>query len=542
MRAPSEAWMRWAPWLVALVAVLAWLPPLGLHDYWFPDEPDVALPVLEMLARGDWIVPTANGQPWLDYPPLTYWGGIFWSQFLGSTAFALRLTPLLGGAVFLLSTASIARRVAGPTAAWQAALLAVATPLVWMMATTLQVDMPFAGAQAAGFALYLAGDARQGARAWLLRAAAFACFGLAILAKGPLGLLLPGFILTLWHAWNREWLRIVSLAPLALVSLAVAALWYAPLVQRLGADYVGHELWLQNFDRFGTTTRGHGGKGPFYYLTGLWGDLGPWTLLLPPALWYAWRQRAQRGLRLLGLWFVVSFVFLSLASTKRTVYLLPAYPAILALTGCWIAAQRESRWLRNSLVIVAGFFALAAVALAAWSWSPLAAMPRVAPILAALHLPSVALAVLFAGGAAAVGLAVRRGELTQALRAAAAALLLVFTAALWLVMPVVDRVHSYHSPAAWVSARSLGDGPIGFFYPGMEARKRAGWLCYLQGRRLEFLADAESARAWLQAAPGRVIVTDPKNAPPVPGSRVVNAWTIGEQDWAVLAAGDVAPE
>ena len=118
--------------------------------------------------------------------------------------------------------------------------------------------------------------------------------------------------------------------------------------------------------------------------------------------------------------------------------------------------------------------------------------------------------------------------------AAAATLLLVFTAAMWLVMPVVDRVRSYHSPAAWVSARSLGGGPIGFFYPGMEARKRAGWLCYLQGRRLEFLGSADSAATWLQAAPGRIIVTDPKNAPPVPGSRVVNAWRIGEQDWVAL--------
>jgi 4-amino-4-deoxy-L-arabinose transferase-like glycosyltransferase len=182
MHVPNEAgWARWAPWFVALLAVLAWLPPVGLHDYWYPDEPDVALPVLEMLARGDWIVPTAAGSPWLDYPALTYWGGLFWAHALGgATPFALRLTPLIAGAVFLLSTAAIARRIAGANAAWAAMLVGVATPIVWMMATTLQVDMPFAAPQAAGFALYLAGDARRGGASWALRAAAFACFGIAL--------------------------------------------------------------------------------------------------------------------------------------------------------------------------------------------------------------------------------------------------------------------------------------------------------------------------------------------------------------------------
>ena len=538
MHAPSDAgWARWAPWFVALLAVFAWLPPVGLHDYWYPDEPDVALPVLEMLARGDWIVPTAAGKPWLDYPALTYWGGLFWSTLLGgATPFALRLTPLIAGGVFLLACGSIARRVAGATAAWQAVLVGVATPIVWMMATTLQVDMPFAAPQAAGFALYLAGDSRRGGASWALRAAAFACFGIAILAKGPLGLLLPGFILTLWHASFREWGKLLSLAPLALVSLAVAALWYVPLIERLGADYVGRELWLQNFDRFGTTTRGHGGKGVLYYAESLLSDLGPWVLLLPVALWQAWQRRADRGLRLVALWFTVSFLFLTAASTKRNVYLLPAYPAILALIGAWLAATPRSRWLRNSLAISAGLLALAAVALAAWRYTPLGAQPRLAPLLPYLARPSFALAAVFAGGALLLGLAVKRGELERGVRALSATLLIAFTAAMWLVMPVIDRVHNYAEPGAFVNAAAAGRGPVGFYAPGKEGLKRAGWLCHLGGRKLEFLADAMAARGWLAAAPGRVIITDPETAAPVPGSRVLRSWRIGDQPWDALVS------
>ena len=542
MHAPSETgWSRWAAWLVAVLAVLAWLPPLGLHDYWYPDEPDVALPVFEMLARGDWLVPTATGAPWLDYPPLTYWGGLFWSQLLGgATPFALRLTPLIAGGVFLVATASIARRIGGANAAWQAVLVGVATPIVWMMATTLQVDMAFAAPQAAGFALYLAGDAHRGGRSLALRAAAFACFGIAILAKGPLGLLLPGFILTLWHASYREWGRLLMLAPLALVSFAVAALWYVPLVGRLGADYVGHELWLQNFDRFGTTTRGHGGKGPLYYAESLLSDLGPWVLLLPVALWQAWKRRSDRGLRLVALWFTVSFLFLTAASTKRNVYLLPAYPAILALIGVWLASKPAGAWLRRSLAISAVLFAIAAVAFAVWRYTPIAAQPRFTELMPWLARPSFALAAVFGGGALLIGLALKRGEPERGVRAVSATLLIAFTAAMWLVMPVIDRVHNYAEPGAWVNATAPGRGPIGFYAPGKEVLKRAGWLCHLGGRGLEFLADAAAAQAWLAAAPGRVIVMDPQTAADVPGSRVANSWRIGDQPWKALMS-DAGP-
>jgi 4-amino-4-deoxy-L-arabinose transferase-like glycosyltransferase len=525
----SPAWLVW-------LAVFAWLAPLGLHEYWFPDEPDVALPVLEMLRRGDFIVPTAMGEPWLDYPPLTYWGGIFWSQLFGATPFALRLTPLLSGAVFLLSTASIARRVAGKDAAWQATLVGVATPIVWMMATTLQVDMPFAAPQAAGFALYLAGDGRQGRASGWLRAAAFACFGVAILAKGPLGLLLPGFILVLWHASHREWKKLFQLAPLALVALAVAALWYAPLVHRLGADYVGRELWLQNFDRFGTTTRGHGGKGGFYYVRSLAADLGPWVLMLPAALCMAWRSRADRGLRLVSLWFVVSLLFLSAASTKRNVYLLPAYPAILALLGAWLASNRDSRWLRVSLWISAALCGAAAIGFAVWLQSPLAAQPKLAALRAGMLLPSLALAAVFAVVAFGIVTLLRRRETNGALAVLSAGFLAVFTVAMWLVLPLIDSARQYSAATAAVVGHSPGDGPVGFFSPGLEKTKRAGWLCYLEGRRLQYLPDAAAAQAWLDAEPGRVLLTDPSTAPSVPGTQVLERWRLADQEWALLGA------
>src|SRR2546425_87611 len=60
---------------------------------------------------------------------------------------------------------------------------------------------------------------------WWPRVAAFVLLGLALLTKGPLGLLLPGLVLTLWHGSRREWRPLLELAPLSLISLAIYLLW-----------------------------------------------------------------------------------------------------------------------------------------------------------------------------------------------------------------------------------------------------------------------------------------------------------------------------
>jgi 4-amino-4-deoxy-L-arabinose transferase-like glycosyltransferase len=590
MRAPSEARL---PWLLAAAVLACWAPALGLRSLWYPDEPDVALPILEMFVRGDWIVPTQNGQPWLDYPPLAYWGGLLWSTLAGApNGLWLRLTPLLAGIVFLLCSARLAGMAAagasnavpgtlanpataGSTnttfsskAAAYAAILVVGTPLFWFQTTNLQVDMGFAASQAAGFLLYLAADSHAGRERLWRQVAAFACFGVAILAKGPLGLLLPGLILTVWHASFREWRRLFLLAPLALVALGVALLWWWPLVNRLGAEFVGHEFWAQNFDRFGHTSRGHGGKSPALYLLNLPGDLGLWCVLLPAAFAMAWRRFADRRLRLLLLWFGISFLFLTAASTKRSVYLLPAYPALFALLGAWLATQPAAAWLRALLRFAVVLFALLALVVLAGPYTALGSRLRLLSIAGPLQWPLVASGLLLATGAVLAWRATRRvaggdqsvpkrsdhpegqanasfgsgagtDDLPRLLRGvgtSAATFFLLFTLAQWFVLPVIDTVRDYRPAAAWLAQHSPANERVGFYWPGREATKRPAWLCYLPGHRLETFTDAASATAWLAEKPGRLLLSNPENADAVGGARTVQQWKISSTQWVVVAA------
>src|SRR5260370_10938542 len=64
---------------------------LGAFGLVGADEPRYAQIGREMLERHDWIVPTLNGQPWLEKPVLLYWKEINSYIFLGVRDWAARV-------------------------------------------------------------------------------------------------------------------------------------------------------------------------------------------------------------------------------------------------------------------------------------------------------------------------------------------------------------------------------------------------------------------------------------------------------------------
>ena len=61
--------------MILLVGAVVFVAFLGARDLWYPDEPDIGQVTKAMFESGDWIVPRRNGEVWIDYPPLLYWGG-----------------------------------------------------------------------------------------------------------------------------------------------------------------------------------------------------------------------------------------------------------------------------------------------------------------------------------------------------------------------------------------------------------------------------------------------------------------------------------
>lgn len=483
-------WVRHRMILLCALGILLLVPWLGRHDFWYPDEPDLAEVCLAMFKSGDWIAPRLNGVIWVDYPPMLYWVGCIFSHLLGGMSeFTLRLPSALAAIGLVLATCAAGSRWLGPRAGLWAGLVLLTSWQFFWQAIGFRPDVLFSLFIGLGLFAYARGAGER--PRWGPRVGGFALLGLAVLTKGPLGLLLPGLVLTLWHSPRREWRRLFELTPLLLVTLAVATPWYVACAQAMGAKDILHELYLQNLARFGSGFRGHG-RPPYYYLGTIWADLGFWAFLLPFALWWTVRVKLWRDryAQLAFWWFGAFFVFLSIAVTKRQLYLLPAYPAAALLLAPWLAgvgraeAIPETPDTRPARV----FVSVLSIALLIGPILALTIAATTAPVIGRFHLNaqlreivlSLRVPILALGMASlAVGLWVRpawrRGEISTALfRLTVGSVLMSVVLVAWFI-PTFNPRKTYAVEARWIVGQIGSEIRIGLVNLRYGDLKRAAF-------------------------------------------------------------------
>jgi 4-amino-4-deoxy-L-arabinose transferase-like glycosyltransferase len=265
--------------------------------------------------------------------------------------------------VAVLALWGAARAAVGPAAALPAAFV-LATAFEWTRAaTSARVDMALAAPLALLLAAWLrrlaGGDAR-----WLAVAAAGAT--LATLAKGPVALVLPALAAVALAAWERDAgvLRRLGVVPVLGAATVVAGAWYAVAFAEQGRAFVDVVL-KENVVRFIDSDDARVGHthGVFYLpILGLVGLL-PWVPLLGLAR-AGLRAAPERPLRLATVWGIVVFVFFSLANAKRSVYLLPAVPALALLVGAGATTANGTVTRRLALVYLPALVLLTLVAAA----------------------------------------------------------------------------------------------------------------------------------------------------------------------------------
>src|SRR5262249_27469021 len=125
-----------------------------------------------------------------------------------------------------------------------------------------------------------------GSRTWWLPTAA-GC-GLAVLTKGPVGVALPGLVILLYFAWNRELQRLIDrrLAWAALAFLLVAGPWYALVTAETRGAWAKAFFLDENVNRALAPKEDHGGP-VFYHAAALLALFAPWSVFLCGAVWYA---------------------------------------------------------------------------------------------------------------------------------------------------------------------------------------------------------------------------------------------------------------
>ena len=325
-----------------------------------------------MLDRHDWVTPTLWGRPWLEKPPLLYWGQMLAYKATGSvTGWAARLPSAALCALMIFFIYVWARRFRRGMQL-DAALITAASVLVIGFGRGASTDMPLTAMFTIAMLSWWGWYESQN-RAWLLTFYSFA--GLGTLAKGPVAAFLAGLIIFAFTALRRDWrlvLRTLWLPGIALY-VAVVLPWFIA-VQRANPEFFRVFILEHNLARYTSDLYRH--KQPFWYYVPLaLIGLLPWTIFVVTALVDAirdWRFSVselpgREDLRtFLGLWFLLPILFFSLSQSKLPGYILPAIPAGAILLADFVLRREEDdekpeAWLIASHAVLCAALMVAAL-------------------------------------------------------------------------------------------------------------------------------------------------------------------------------------
>ena len=363
-----------------LLCSLLYFWELGRIPFYNYEESKEALIVWEIVNDGGWILPRRNGTEMPLKPPLFHWIGAGISLLGGQVSeFAVRAPS-----AFAASAAVVLTFFCG-LAWWSwrvglfAALILATSPEWARWAIHARSDMLLVFFMTAAMLSFFQLWQERASRRSLVYVF-YASLGLAILAKGPLGFLLPVLVIVAFLAERRDLQFIwkMKLAGGSLVMVVIAASWYVLATAQGGGEFVSRQILDENVFRFFASEQGGPSRDHsfYYYVPTLCAGMLPWSLFFPALIYALYRSHGQGDAksRYLMIWCGVELLFFSLASGKRSNYILPVYPALALLLGVWWQELMDRaaafspavvRLSKASVVLLGGGFAVIVVGLLA---------------------------------------------------------------------------------------------------------------------------------------------------------------------------------
>jgi 4-amino-4-deoxy-L-arabinose transferase-like glycosyltransferase len=531
--------MRRAELGIALAAALVFFAGLGARDFWEPDEPRHGAIAEEMRelrhGAGQLVVPRLNGEPYTQKPPLYYWLAAGAGSFRGFvTEGAARLPSALAALLTAVVVYRFGRSALGANAGLAAAGILVTVPAFVDIARNARPDALLTLFVACALWLCWRIDRGEGAAAWNRRALHLTV-GLGVLTKGPIAALLPLLGFVAYLAWERRLRDLGGLFSRGswLLSGGLTCAWLAVALSvtppGFFRDAVADNLFARYF-------AGASHDQPLlFYLKRLPVAFLPWAALWPLALLpirAGLRPDAdperRRGLRLLLAFFAAGFVFLSLSTGKRVLYLVPLFPALALLSteglrGALALARRATpRGAAGAMVLTSIALAVALLAAVAGSRA---------------GIPPAALGVAIVVTALLARLPWERVFATDALlaRGFAVAIATQVAAFSWF-LPRLDSARSIRAAAVAAAAYAPEGTPIGLVRNG----SLVGGIAYYSGRAVTPVGSERGVRKFL-ASGGRALVLETPHLAAVENvvrARIVFRQAVDDDEVLVVVVDD----
>ncbi len=416
-------------WLFfAALIVFVYFFALGAIPLLGPDEPRYAQVAREMFERGDFITPTLGGFDWFEKPALLYWLQIFSYKIFGVSEFAARFGSALCGLGTIFSLWILGRKVQsskfkvqsqsienystmhdspsaiGDFANWLFLVAASSIGiLVFARGASFDIVLTFPiTASLAGFFIFDQRSEKDGKTFHFSLFAFYFFIGVALLAKGLVGIVFPFAIVAFYFLLRRKMpgkTFIFSLFWGTVLSLAVASVWYAPMYLEHGWKFVDEFFIQHQFARY-TSNKFQHPQPVWFFLLVLPLMTLPWLPFFFAAIWrtvkqlrvtnYELRKEENQStsrneksseienensltrnsqpaaLRTFAFaWLAVPLVFFSFSGSKLPGYILPALPAAIILTAetVWRFARKSKRRARALQIFALSTFVCVIIAL-----------------------------------------------------------------------------------------------------------------------------------------------------------------------------------
>ncbi len=335
---------RHALWILLALTALLYLPGTGTIPLMDRDEPRFAHATVEMMERGEWVIPYFNEDYRFDKPPLTYWWMRLHYNLLGINELSARLHSVLS--VWLVGCViwCMGRRLYSVKAGWIGTFAWLTSFQALVHGRLCVADMPMilcvTLSMWALIELLAPKDdverLRFGRWFWIL----WLSLGVGFLAKGPIAWFVPGLSLLLWRwaLWRKPlpWSRLQwRLGPL--ITLAMVAAWGIPALILTNGEFWRIGMGEHVVDR-GTAALNGRVIVPGYYIVAAFISLMPWIAWLPQ-IWSKLRTEWNHESAFLVSWFLAPQIIFFLYATQLPHYTMPGFAAFFLLLGSVLSGK-----------------------------------------------------------------------------------------------------------------------------------------------------------------------------------------------------------
>lgn len=357
-------------YLVIFLLVLFFVN-LGKRDLWAPDEPRYAEAAREMRNIGDYVLPHLNNESYPDKPPVLFWLiNLFSTPFGKVTELTARFPSALSGfgcaiiIYFLGIRLFSAISIKNPHRIGFLAALILTTSIEFIVASrrvSFDVLLTFLITFTL-FSFHTGYTRNKGKTKFFFLA--YLIMSIATITKGPVAIIVPILIITTFLIIEKYKnpnynfrIRDMHIGLGIIILFSIPLLWVYGIYSHAGWEHTKEVVFTQNAGR---TVNSWSHNQPFYYyLINFPLRFMPWTIFIPSVVIYFYsvlKKYSTKNVQNTSLsindndveqsldtqltatdirttfrfpfvWFAVIFIFFSAMSGKRTMYILPLYPA-----------------------------------------------------------------------------------------------------------------------------------------------------------------------------------------------------------------------